>query len=50
MSEYLLCIYLGLHHVRVDVHIHPRILAQLDQGLDVVLGQTQVPSREGRER
>lgn len=50
MVEYLLGVYLGLHHVWMDVHIHPCVLAQFDQGLDVVLGQTQVPSREGRER
>lgn len=37
---------LSFHHVGVDVHVHPRVLAQLEQGADVALGQSQVPAPE----
>lgn len=30
----------------MNVHVLPRILAQLEEGPDVVLGQPQVPARD----
>ena len=38
LVEHLFSIYLSFDHVGVDVHVHSRILAQLEQGSNVVLG------------
>lgn len=41
-GEHLFGIYVSFDHVGMDVHIHACILAQLEQGSNVVLGQPQV--------
>lgn len=46
VAENFLRIDLRLDHVGVDVHVQPRVLAQLEERPDVVLGQPQVPARE----
>ena len=46
LGEHLSGVYLRLDHVRVDVHRHACVLAQLDQRPDVVGGQPQVPVRD----
>lgn len=48
VAEHLLPIDLALHHVRVDVHVHARILAELEQGTHVVLGQSKIPVGGGK--
>lgn len=46
LGEHLFCVYLSFDHVRVDVHIHSCIPAQLEQSSNVVLGQPQVSERD----
>lgn len=42
LREHLFRVYLPFDHVGVDVHVHACILAQLEQGSNVVFGQPQV--------
>ena len=38
LAEHLCSVNLSFEHVGVDVHVHARMFAQLEQGSDVVLG------------
>lgn len=50
LRKHLFSVYLPFDHVGVDVHVHACILAQLEQGSNVVLGQPQVSVRDKGQR